>query len=784
MVNSMLSYSGLSQGFWGEAVLTACYLLNRVPNKRNMITPYELWTKRKPNLNYLRVWGCWPVVRLPDPKLKTLGEKGIECIFVGYAKHSKDFRFYVILEEVVQQPEPELRRSKRNRFPKYFGPDFQLYLIEGTRDLISDQHTYCFNVKGDTKTFDEAMRSHDIAFWKEAINDEMDSIMGNNTWVLTDLPPGCRPLGCKWIFKRKLKVDGTIEKFKARLVIQGFRQRSGIDYYDTYAPVARISTIRLLISMASIHSLIIHQMDVKTTFLNGELDEETPKQWHQKFDEVVLSNGYSLNQANKFVYSKFDDFGKGVIICLYVDDMLIFGTDQDHVDLIKKFLSSKFSMKDMGEADVILGIRIKHESNGIVISQSHYIEKVLKKFNYFDCTPVSTPMDTSEKLMPNNGQVVSQLDYSRVIGCFMYAMTCTRPDIAFAVGKLSRYTSNPRTQHRKAIQRVLKYLKKTMDYSLTYTGYPLALEGYTDANWISNTEDNSSTSGCVFLLGGGAISWASKNQTCITGSTMEYEFVALAATGKEVEWLKNLLLEIPLWFKPIAPISIRCDSAATLAKAYSQMYNGKSRHLGVRHSMIRELITNRVVSIEFVRSEQNLADHLTKGLARDLVIKSAEGMGLKMCLEPAEKEDGVANFLMVNFFEKVLCRGMNKEEPPISYRVMGLEVRSVHPWVTEHPDSNSGKREFITLMKFTASLISFVEESNQRVIFQRMHPQKVNSSVGLFSVEPCEEASIQKEKPQVTKNTGREKKAISAYCSSTKWGDQQHLKSGAARGTH
>ncbi|GJY48350.1 hypothetical protein Tco_0438306 [Tanacetum coccineum] len=140
----------------------------------------------------------------------------------------------------------------------------------------------------------------------------------------------------------------------------------------------------------------------------------------------------------------------------------------------------------------------------------------------------------------------------------------------------------------------------TIDYRLTYTGYPSVLEGYTDASWISNIEDNSSTSGWVFLLGGGAITWASKKQTCITGSTLESEFVALAAVGKEAEWLKNLLLEIPLWCKPIAPISIRCDSAATLAKAYSQMYNGKSRHLGVRNSMIRELITNGVISIEFV----------------------------------------------------------------------------------------------------------------------------------------------------------------------------------------
>ncbi|KAL0449315.1 UNVERIFIED_CONTAM: Copia protein [Sesamum latifolium] len=376
MVNSMLSYSGLSDGFWGEAMLTACYLLNRVPNKRN---------------------------------------------------------------------------------------------------------------KDDPKIFDEAMKSQDVAFWKEAINDEMDSIMGNNTWVLADLPPGCKPLGCKWIFKKKMKVDGTIEKFKIRLVIQGFRQRPGIDYFDTYAHVARISTIRLLIALASIHNLVIHQMDVKTAFLNGDLDEE------------VLHEGY-------------------------------------------------------GEADVILGIRIIRENKGISISQSHYIEKVLKKFNCFDCTPVSTPMDPSVKLMPNTGKVVFQLEYSKKI------------------------------------------------ILLLVVGY--------------------SYLGRCYLL-------ASKKQTCITNSTMESEFVALAAAGKEAEWLRNLIHEIPLWPKPISPISIHCDSAATLAKAYSQMYNGKSRHLGVRHSMIRELIMNGVISVEFVRSQHNLADHLTKGLARDLVHKSVIGMGLK-----------------------------------------------------------------------------------------------------------------------------------------------------------
>nr|GEU73140.1 hypothetical protein [Tanacetum cinerariifolium] len=326
-------------------------------------TEESLKTKRKPNLNYLKVWGCRAVVSLPDPKLKNFDARCIECIFFGYAEHSKAFRFYII------EPNDSVSIN---------------FIIE-SRDVIFDENRFSSVPRPSLR-----------------------------------IPNGTEDIG---------------------------------------------------------RSVVHEEMDVKTAFLNDDLDEE--------------------------------------------------------VNLTKEFLSSMISMKDMGEADIIFGIRIKHESNIIAISQSHYIKKVLKKINYFNCTPVSTPMDTSEKLMPNNGQA-----------------------------------------HWQAIQRVLKYLKKTIDYRLTYTGYPSGLKGYTNARW-SNTENNSSTSGWVFLLGG-------------------------------------------------AHISIRCDSAATLGKAYSQMYNEKSRHLGVRHTMIRDLITNEVVSIEFVRSQQNLADYLTKTLAKHLVLKSAE----------------------------------------------------------------------------------------------------------------------------------------------------------------
>nr|GEW87881.1 zinc finger, CCHC-type [Tanacetum cinerariifolium] len=318
------------------------------------------------------------------------------------------------------------------------------------------------------------------------------------------------------------------------------KSEEGIDYFDTYALVARITTIRLLLALTAIHNLVVHQMDVKTSFLNGDLEEEV-----------------YIKQPEGFV------------------------------------------MPDMGEANVILGIKIKLENKGTVITQSHYIEKILKKFNRKDCSTVSTPIEPVEKLMPNT------------------------------VGRLRWLTSYPRRQHWLAITRVFKYLKGTLNYGLSYFRYPSVLEAYSDASWINHVEDSSSTSGWVFFLGGGAISWASNKQTCMTGSTMKYEFVGLAVFGKKAEWLRNLIHEIPIWPKPITLIFIHCDSAATLAKAYSQIYNGKSRHLGVIHSMFMELIMNGVNSIKFVRSQHNLADHLTKGLAKDLVIKSVIGMRLK-----------------------------------------------------------------------------------------------------------------------------------------------------------
>ncbi|XP_071917162.1 secreted RxLR effector protein 161-like [Coffea arabica] len=224
-----------------------------------------------------------------------------------------------------------------------------------------------------------------------------------------------------------------------------------------------------------------------------------------------------------------------VLVCLYVDDMLIIGTSKDAVNSTKKLLSSMFDMKDLGQADEILSIKVKRSDEGYVLTQSHYIEKILQRFNQMDCKLAVTPFDANCKLQKHKGDPIHQLEYSQVIGSLMYLMNSTRPDIAYSVNRLSRYTSSPRYDHWKEIIRILRYLKFTSNYGLDYTKYPPVLEGFSDANWISDNTETKSTSGYIFTLDGAAESWRSSKQTCIACSTMESEFVALDKAVEEAE---------------------------------------------------------------------------------------------------------------------------------------------------------------------------------------------------------------------------------------------------------
>jgi hypothetical protein len=300
--------------------------------------------------------------------------------------------------------------------------------------------------------------------------------------------------------------------------------------------VAQVTTIHVLLSLAASHGLLVHQMDVKTTILNGELDEEiyieqpagfvtngqegmvckllkslyglkqAPKKWHEKFDRTLTYFGFVVNEADKCVYYRYGG-GEGVILCLYVDHILILGTSLDVIKEIKDFLSNNFEMKDLGEADVILNIKLLREGDGgVTLMQSHYVEKVLSRFGYSECEHATTPYDPSKLLKKNRRIYMDQLRYCQITGSLMYLASARRPGISFAVSKLSRFVSNPGDDHWCALERILRYLKGTMNLGIDYTEYPKVLEGYCDANWISDADEIYATSGYVFSLGGGVVS--------------------------------------------------------------------------------------------------------------------------------------------------------------------------------------------------------------------------------------------------------------------------------------
>ncbi|WVZ99677.1 LOW QUALITY PROTEIN: hypothetical protein U9M48_044940 [Paspalum notatum var. saurae] len=664
LVNSMLDTAGLSKAWWGKALLTSCHVLNRVPNKNKDKTPYEEWIGRKPSLSYFRTWGCLAKVNVPINKKRKLGPKTVDCIFLGYAHQSIAYRFLVVKSDVPDmyvdtimesrdatffenffpmkdmhstsrfsfEITPELnapteafeppreispeednneapRKSKRQRVEKSFGNDFIVYLVDDTPMSLS-----------------EAYASSDADNWKEAVQSELDSILSNGTWELTERPYGCKPVGCKWVFKKKLRPDGTIEKYKARLVAKGYTQKEGEDFFDTYSPVARMTTIRVPLSPAVSYGLIIHQMDVKTAFLNGELQEEiymelkgqeskvckllkslygskqAPKQWHEKFDTTLTSAGFAVNEADSCVYYRYGG-GKGVILCLYVDDILIFGTDIDVINEMRE------------KRDVILNIKLIKDESEITLSQTHYVEKVLSRFGYIDTKPSPTPYDPSVTLKKNKRIGVNQLKYSRIIGSFMYLASATGFDISFLVSKLSRFMSNPGTDHWHALKRVMCYLKGTMIY------------GYSDANRISDDELYA-TSGYVFMLGGGAVSWRSCKRTILTRSTMEAELVALDTAYVEADWLRELLMDLPVVEKPIPAILMNRDNRIAIAKVNKVIRKMRSPR-DTRVKSVRKMRHSGVISVTYIQTEKNLADPFTKGLSRNVIDIASKEMGLR-----------------------------------------------------------------------------------------------------------------------------------------------------------
>jgi hypothetical protein len=298
---------------------------------------------------------------------------------------------------------------------------------------------------------------------------------------------------------------------------------------------------------------------------------------------------------------------------------------------VKDFLSNNFEMKDLGVADVILNIKLHREEGncGITLVQNHYVEKVLSRFGYSECSAAPTPYDPSVSLRKNRRIARDQLRYSQIIDSLMYLASATRLDISYAVSKLSQFVSNPGEDHWHALERVLRYLKGTMSYGIHYTGYPRVVEGYCDANWISDADEIYATSGYVFSVGGGAVSWKSCKQTILIRSTMEAELTALDTATVEAEWLREFLMVLPVVEKPIPAISMNCDNQ-TVVNVNSSNDNMKStRHVKRRLKYVRKLRNCGVIALDYVNTSKNVADQFTKGLSRNVIEGASRELGLR-----------------------------------------------------------------------------------------------------------------------------------------------------------
>ena len=702
MVRSMMSRTELPLSFWGFALETAAFTLNRVPTKSVDKTPYEIWTGRVPNLSFLKIWGCEVYVkRLISDKLDPKSDK---CFFVGYPRETKGYYFYhksgnkvfvarhgtfleeeflskessgstVALEEIrdplpeasgeaepVQVPSeaeeqvqqvPNVRRSVRVvRQPERYLGFHEILHIDDIEPL----------------TYNDAISRDDSEEWLGAMKSELQSMEDNQVWDLVDLPDGVKPVKNKWVFKRKTDMDGNLTVYKARLVAKGFTQVEGIDYDETFSPVAKFQSIRILLAIAAYHDYEIWQMDVKTAFLNGVLDEDVymvqpdgfvdPKQagkvcklkksiyglkqasrsWNIRFDDEIKKLGFMRNPKEPCVYKKLSG-SIVVFLVLYVDDILLIGNDIPMLESIKSSLSRVFSMKDLGEATYILGIRIYRDRSKrlIGLSQSTYIGKVLERFNMQDSKKGFLPMSHGISLSVSQCPATREqrdkmigIPYASAIGSIMYAMLCTRPDVSYALSMTSRFQKDPGVDHWTAVKNILKYLRRTKDLILVYGGEEhLAVTGYCDASFQTDRDDSRSQTGYVYMLNGGAVCWKSSKQDSTADSTVEAEYMAACEAGKMGVWIREFIDELGVVPSIVEPVELYCDNTGAIANAKDHRSSKRTMHIKRKYHLIRELVENGDIKMCKVGTDSNTADPLTKPLPLTKHERHVGSMGIR-----------------------------------------------------------------------------------------------------------------------------------------------------------
>ena len=467
------------------------------------------------------------------------------------------------------------------------------------------------------RTIEEAKKRADWPMWEEAIQKELDALQKADTWDVVERPSDKNIVGSKWVFKIKKDSEGRIAKYKARLVARGFTQVYGVDYTETFAPVAKLASLRTILAMAAREDWPIEVFDFLSAFLNGDLDEEIFMQLPpgtlegsdtRRFVAKLQKAIYGLKQAGRTWYQalyqalvdlgfKRADYDHGVfyarttggviILAIHVNDCTITGTSQRVLDHYKNLISKRYAMTDLGPISWLLGIKVTrdHKNCTITLSQQSYVDSILARFNFTDAKPLSIPMDPNVAFSkdqcpttPDDIARMRRVPYREAIGSLMYASVGTRPDISFAVSTLSQFLDNPGQAHWEAVKRVFRYLLGTKNWGLTFGGGKEGLEGYTDADGASQ-EHRRAISGYAFIIDGGAVSWSSRKQELVTLSTTEAKYVASTHAAKEAIWLRNFIGEV---FSPLAePTTLHCDNQSAVAIATNGNFHARTKHIDI-----------------------------------------------------------------------------------------------------------------------------------------------------------------------------------------------------------
>lgn len=529
----------------------------------------------------------------------------------------------------------------------------------------------------------EAMSSDERDEWENAILTEITSLILKDTWEIVEKPKGANVVGNRFVLTNKYGADGTTVRKKARLVAKGFSQKYGVDYHHTFAPVARLETIRLLCAAAVELKLQIHQLDITTAYLNGYLEEEVfmkiPERLQEMLERIVHREGkndlgkrasvaladlktkgnvcklkralYGLKQAGRQWHNrltqKLTSMGLLVvkrepcmyfatnksqllIVVIYVDDLLIASQDVDWIDATKRNLAEDFELRDFGRVKFCLGIEINQTSDAISMSQAAYTRELLRRFRMQDCNSVTTPMEVGVKLVKTDGRCNAgeSRPYRELIGALIYLSMATRPDITNAVAKLAQFCDFPGEVHWRAAKRILRYLKGTVDLGLVYHKTDLRIVGYSDAEWGGCEVDRRSFSGYNFTLGGAAISWKSQKQPTAALSSTEAEYMALTEAAKEAMYLRGILNELEIL--EVIDVVVYVDNQGAEYLAHYPMFHKRTKHIDIKYHFVRDAVNRGEVTLRHLPTGDMVADIFTKPLPGPRHRELCEKLGLRI----------------------------------------------------------------------------------------------------------------------------------------------------------